>query len=99
MVSDWIKLRDNDSNIIWRNRKNPNLTLVAYSVASVMKEMYNAKPEDLAEEDKNAWEVGAALKGAGLAEYPEIVEGKQKAIESIADLKEMYKKWGLEGLR
>lgn len=87
--SVWSKERDSGISLVWRNRKNPEITVEAYDLEYETRE----------EEDHGQWYVFGALRGRGVPSSPEIVWGKGEAIRVVARLKREYKKFGINGLR
>lgn len=88
-IPTWKKEADSSVRIVYRNVKNPSITIEAYDM----------EEQSRIEEDKGQWYVFGALNGRGISNSPEIVWGKKEAISFIAKLKDAYKKWGIDGLK
>ena len=85
----WIKERDNSTEIVWRSKNNPHLTIEAQDL----------EEQSRIEEDKGYWYVFGALDRKGIPSSPDIVNGKGEAISRISELKKEYEKFGLSALK
>jgi uncharacterized protein YegP (UPF0339 family) len=86
--TEWRKKKYSGSSIVWANTKNPAITIEAYDMEEQTRD----------EEDKGNWYVFGAQNGRAIPFSPEIVTGKQEAIEAISRLKKAYEESNIRGL-